>query len=139
MSRDPDWNVFEANCQLVWIKIIFFPLHLLSSFLNRLPVSVFGLSVILLIEPSILLVLFDKCFLMLLIVDLPIALILLVKLGDVVVLHRRKLLMTNEWFREFWPVDAIFLNVNIAVLPPRLLVAIVVTFITVLTFAGARP
>jgi len=141
LSGDPDWNVFEANGHIVRIQIIFLPLHLLGSLLNRLPVTVFGLSVILLVEPSILFMFFNKCFLMFLIVNLLVALILLVQFGDVVVLHRRELLMTYERSREFRPVDAIFLDVNVAVLPPRLLVLAIVLalIVAVMTFTGARP
>lgn len=78
---------------------------------------------------------------MFLIVNLLVALILLVQFGDVVVLHRRELLMTYERSREFRPVDAIFLDVNVAVLPPRLLVLAIVLalVVAVMTFTGARP
>jgi hypothetical protein len=78
---------------------------------------------------------------MFLIVNFLVALILLVQFGDVVVLHRRELLMTYERSREFRPVDAIFLDVNVAVIPPRLLVLAIVLalIVAVMTFTGARP
>jgi len=78
LSGDPDWNVFKANCHIVRIQIIFLPLHLLGSLLNLLPVTVFSLSVILLVKPSILFMFFNKCLLMFFIVNLLVALILLV-------------------------------------------------------------
>ena len=82
---------------------------------------------------------FDESTLVLLTVGLTIFLVLLRKLGDVVILHTRKLLMRHKGFGEFGPNHSIFLDVALS---PLLLavaspvVILVIVTVSVLSFVS---